>query len=66
MNCSYKAIEIKATKKWTDENGKKRQKTKTFYQTLNPFNKNSDGTVKSREQILIEIEAEKESWLTGI
>lgn len=66
MHYSFQPIEIKATKVWKDENGKKRQKTKTFGQTLNPFNKNEDGTIKTRAQILIEITAEKEAWLNNI
>lgn len=61
----FEEIKTKRTKKYTDENGKKRQKTKTFFQTLNPFNKNKDGTLKTEAQIWQEINAEADAWLTS-
>lgn len=36
---------------------------KKFYQTLNPFNRNADGAVKSTQEIISEISAERESWM---
>jgi hypothetical protein len=42
--------------------GKRCQKKKKFYQTLNPFNKNSDGTVKSRDEILLEVKLDGDKW----
>lgn len=35
--------------------GKKCTRTKKFWQTLNPFNKNADGSVKTRDQIMDEL-----------
>lgn len=64
MKYTYNEVSIKATKRWKDENGKWKSKTKKFYQTLNPFNKNADGSLKSREQIMSEIMAEREEWLS--
>ena len=60
----FEEIKTKRTKRWTDEDGKKRQKTKTFSQTLNPFNKNKNGTLKTRQQIWDEINIEADKWLS--
>lgn len=64
MRINFEEVSIKATKKWVD-NGKKRQETKTFSQTINPFNKDKDGTVKTRAQIMSEISLERKLWLVG-
>lgn len=42
--------------------GKKLKRSTTLEQTINPFNKNEDGTVKTHRQILIELESEAEDW----
>jgi hypothetical protein len=62
MKCTFSEVAVKGTKRWT-EDGKRKYKTKKFFQTINPFNKNADGTQKSREQILEEINKEKNDWL---
>lgn len=62
MKYTFEKISIKKTKKWIDENGKKRQKTKEFFQTLNPFNKNSKGQVKTRHEIAKEIKERADEW----
>lgn len=62
MKLNFNEVSVTGTKKWT-ENGKRRTKTKKFYQTINPFNKNRDGSVKTRSDILVEIMAERKAWL---
>jgi hypothetical protein len=42
--------------------GKRRQRRKEFYQTINPFNKNREGLPKTREEIYRELLVEKEDW----
>lgn len=42
--------------------GKPGRRSTTFYQTLNPFNKNADGTVKTRAEIESELLAKDEAW----
>lgn len=42
--------------------GKRWKKVKKFSQTVNPFNKNSDGSQKNREQIWAELRAEAKEW----
>ena len=60
---TFPEVKVKGTKKWTDVTGKKRQKTKTFSQTINPFNKNKDGTQKTRLDILEELYQERDKWV---
>lgn len=61
---TFEEVKTKRTKVWK-ENGKRRQKTKTFSQTLNPFNKNAEGNIKTREEILVEINAEADAWMNN-
>ncbi|GKV89323.1 hypothetical protein [Pectobacterium carotovorum] len=42
--------------------GKACKRREKFYQTLNPFNKNKDGSVKSYAQILSEIKERAAAW----
>ncbi|QFR59850.1 hypothetical protein VOWphi5012_066 [Vibrio phage phi50-12] len=44
---------------------KKTQETKKFYQTLNPYNRNKKGEVKTREEIVQEINERKREWLAS-
>ena len=43
--------------------GKRATRSKTFYQTLNPWNKNEDGTVKDHGDIFHELKMEADEWL---
>ncbi|QDJ96512.1 hypothetical protein Xoosp13_326 [Xanthomonas phage Xoo-sp13] len=61
----FDTVAVKATKRWVDKEGKKRQVTKTFFQTLNPFNRKSDGTIKDRSDIMAEITAERDAWMAN-
>lgn len=60
----FKEIKVKATHRWIDADGKRRQKTQVFMQTVNPFNKDKRGRVKSEAQILNEVREAREKWLT--
>jgi hypothetical protein len=42
--------------------GKTLTRSTTLSQTVNPFNKNPDGTVKTEEQIWTELRAQAEAW----
>lgn len=66
MRINFEEVSLVATKRWTDESGKKKQKTKKFYQTISPFNKNKDGTVKTRDQIFEEVKLERDMWVVGM
>lgn len=63
MKLTFDEVGFKSTRKYKDTNGKVRQETRHFYQTLNPFNKNVDGTMKTREQIMTELLLERDAWL---
>ena len=42
--------------------GKKVRRQRTFFQTLNPFNKNADGQVKTVPEIVRELDEQAMSW----
>ncbi len=51
--------QVKATGR-RKENGKWKQKT--FTQTVNPWNKNEDGTIKSFREVDIAVHKEAQDW----
>ena len=63
MITHFQKVSVKGVKRWTDESGKKRQKTKEFWQTISPFNKRADGTPKTYIEILNAVKAERDAWL---
>ena len=63
MKTYFNEIAVKGVRKWVGEDGKKHQQTKKFYQTINPFNINADGSVKTGAEIWKEILAERAAWL---
>jgi hypothetical protein len=42
--------------------GKTSKRSRTFEHTINPFNKNPDGTVKSASQVREAVTAEADAW----
>jgi|GEM_PF-3300492 len=59
----FNEIACKATVRWRDPvTGKARQMTKKFMQTYNPFNKRSDGQIKSRDEIRAEVDRDARLW----
>lgn len=62
---TYRFSEVahRATKRVPCEGcGKTLSRSRTFVQTLNPFNKNVDGTVKTRQEISEELRADAAAW----
>jgi len=43
--------------------GKKKRQSKTFWQTLNPFNLAPDGMPKTRSEIMAELVTERKKWM---
>lgn len=41
---------------------KRRARTRAFFQTINPWNKNADGKAKSEYEILDELHAAASAW----
>ena len=62
MKQTFQEVSIKATKSYID-GGKRRTKTKKFYQTLNPFNVNAAGVPKTQSEIMVDLRAEMQAWL---
>lgn len=59
----YEVVKYPATRKFTCRVcGKPGKLTKTFRQTINPFNKNAAGQVKFRSEIQTELSAQAASW----
>lgn len=58
---TFEEVRYKAIKRIKTENGWKLRQ-KTFSQTISPFNKNGDGSVKTRHDIHVELVAEAEVW----
>jgi hypothetical protein len=42
--------------------GKRRKRSKRFWQTYNPYNKRADGEIKTPEEIRDEVVAEGKAW----
>lgn len=62
MRVQFEEVSIRAEKKIIDENGKKRKRKKKFYQTLSPFNLRANGSVKSRDFIILELRDQASKW----
>lgn len=60
----FERVERRATKrvKCAGGCGKLQPRARTFYQTINPFNKRADGLPKTRQDILAELEVEARNW----
>lgn len=42
--------------------GKRVMRTRTFTHTINPFNKNYDGTIKLPSEVRVNVEKEADEW----
>lgn len=62
---TFDEISVSGTVRFTDPIiGKRRQKTRKFFQTVNPFNIDPEtGLPKTRERIWKEICRERDEWL---
>jgi hypothetical protein len=59
----FAEVSLKATFRWRTADGKARQRTKKFWQTLNPFNIGKNGEPKNRYEIMDELQVQKRLWL---
>lgn len=60
---NFDEVAIKGRRYWIDDEGKRHQQTQKFWQTINPFNKLPDGTIKDRAAIMAELIAERDAWM---
>lgn len=58
----YEEVKVSASKSGKCHCGKKLTRKTTFMQTISPFNKNADGTLKDRNAILAELHEEAQQW----
>lgn len=66
MRVDFEEVAITGTHRWKDQaTGKQRQCTQRFSQTINPFNVTVAGLPKTREQIMVEIVAQRDLWLSN-
>ena len=59
---NFEEVKINVKKSGKCLCGKYRQRSRSFYQTINPFNKNQEGKIKTREEILVEIKKRAIEW----
>lgn len=63
MRFNYERVEVTGYKRGPCEVCRKTaERQATFGQTLNPFNKNQDGSVKARTEIYAEVREELRAW----
>ena len=58
----FTEVSLTAVFRWK-ENGKRRQTSRKFFQTINPFNTKPDGTLKTRSDIMAELEQQRDAWM---
>lgn len=59
----YDAVKWPVTKMFTCQVcGRRGSRSKTFRQTINPFNKNAAGEPKTWSEIMVELQAAAEGW----
>jgi hypothetical protein len=59
----FEQVSVTATRRWKDARGRKRQETKQFWQSINPWNVRADGLPKTRADILREVTEQRDDWL---
>lgn len=65
---TFTPIKVKAQVKVTCSHEgckKKVQRTKIFEQTLNPYNRDSEGNVKTEQQIRSELSSRRTEWINN-
>jgi hypothetical protein len=58
----FDEVSIRGVRCWK-EGGNSRQETRKFFQTMNPWNRDERGNLKTRAQIMTELVAERDAWL---
>lgn len=66
MRHNFEVVELRAKKQFKDASGKTRTRSKRFWGTINPFNRNAAGVPKSREEIMSDLKKERDEWLLAV
>lgn len=59
----FQEVKVKGSKKCKCTCGKRVSRSKTFSQTINPWNKNKEGNPKSFGEIQEELSNERNEWM---
>ena len=59
---TFDVVKYQRTKKGKCACGKQLTRSRTFNQTINPYNRDKDGNVKSRNCIHVELVKEADEW----
>lgn len=64
MRVHFPEVKVVATRNMYCERGcgHKTTRQKTFISTINPFNKNPDGTVKTESQVRAQVQEKADAW----
>lgn len=64
MRVDFKAVRVVATRNMQCERGcgRKTTRQRTFECTINPFNTNADGTVKSEREVRAQAQEKADAW----
>lgn len=62
MMVKYQVFRRKAFKSGKCKCGKHRRRQRTFVMTVNPFNRNPDGSVKTPYEVIEDLRRVSESW----
>ena len=62
MIVKFEEIKFQATKTGKCQCGQRVKRSKTFTQTMNPWNRNKEGLLKNRDEIIEELEVEAIKW----
>lgn len=62
IHLRFKEVTLTGKKSGLCKCGKRRTRSKTFMQTLNPFNTNPDGSLKTREDIYPQLREKIAAW----
>lgn len=64
---TFQEVDLRGQKSVKCAGGRKRtlRRSRKFWQTLSPFNKNAAGEMKSRNEIQNELIVQRDQWLTA-
>lgn len=63
MFVKFEEVKVCRKKCMKCADGKWRTRRKTFTNTVNPYNKNGDGTVRTMHEIYVSLNAEADEWM---
>lgn len=65
VRITFQVVKVAAERTVKCACGKSTKRRKTFERTINPFNKNADGSVKSASEVRAQAQAEADAWKPG-